>query len=100
MNIKNNARKFSGTIKNIARETALEVTRSCFRVYTAIVTRAPYTDSNKAAVCDVRLTEDSTVLTLPYSSKLSTIQVGEMVLVATIYNSLSNAVVWETYNFN
>ncbi len=81
-------------IEAVARDVVKEETRACLRVYKATVVMPPSGD-----VCEVRLTGDDTVLALPYSSAVASVTVGETVLVAVIYGSMRNAIVWQKTNF-
>lgn len=87
-------------IEKIVRSVVAETTRDCFRVLKATVETAPYEDSNLGPVCQVKLIGDETALTLPYSTKMSGMQVGDVVLIAVVYGSFRNAIVWEKQGFN
>ena len=95
------ADKFSESSKMKRDLTALiesvikEKTRDCFRVYKATVTTAPNGTS-----CGVKLIGDETEISIPYSSKVSSVSTGDVVWVATIFGDFRNAIVWETSNFN
>lgn len=68
---------------------------SCLRVQKAKVISPP-----DGSTCTVRIIGETTDLELPYSSRIPTsIQVGAMVWVLIISNSLSSAIVWERINF-
>lgn len=67
-------------------------TRECFRTYKAKVVSAPDLNTGK---CDVALVGQDSVLSLPYSSSVRMAEVGDMVWVATTYNSFRNAIVWQ-----
>lgn len=90
----NESERIRKAIKSIVREVLAEEEKACFRVYKAKVSTAP-----NGSTCGVKLIGDTTELTLPYSSKCSLVATGDLVWVATLYNSFSNAIVWETANF-
>ena len=94
-----NARDIKRALVETIRSVVAEETKNCLRVYRATVIQPPYNDPNMGFVCQVRLVGDQTVLTIPFSSKVAFMRIGDMVLVATTYNSFQNAIVWETYNF-
>lgn len=81
-------------LTQLIKEVVRKETRACWRVHKAVVTAAP-----NGSVCGVRLVGDTTVLMLPYSSAVASVSVGDMVLVATMFGSLSNAIVWQTPSF-
>lgn len=81
-------------LSDIVREVVREETRDCLRVYKAVVTSAP-----NGSVCSVRLVGDTTVLSLPYSSKVANVSAGSVVWVAVLFGNLRNGIVWETSNF-
>lgn len=74
-----------------------ERTRECLRTYKAKVVTAPNTTTKK---CEVQLIGQDTTLSLPYSTAVSGVIVGDMVWVATTYNSWKNAVVWQKIKFD
>ena len=85
----------------LIKEAVRQETQECLRVYRAVVKTAPYTTTDDGReVCDVQLTGDTTVLTLPYSTKMQNMEVGQIVLIATTYDSFQNAIVWEKPYFN
>lgn len=69
---------------------------SCLRVKKAKVIVAPNTTTN---VCTVQIVGDTTELTIPFSSRVTSATAGEMVWVLIISNSLSSAIVWEKIRF-
>lgn len=91
----NESAKIQKSLVKLIKKVVAAETRPCFRVYKAVVTAAPANN-----LCKVKLIGDQTEIELPYSSKMSSMAVGDVVLVATVFNSLSNAIVWETYNFS
>lgn len=93
------AREIKNMLKGLIKETIAEETKNCFRVYRARVLRLPYNDPNLGRVCQVQIVGDQSVLSIPFSSRVASMRIGDMVLVATLYNSFQNAIVWETYNF-
>lgn len=74
-----------------------ERTRECLRTYKAKVVTAPNSQTGK---CEVQFVGQSTTLSLPYSTSVSSVAVGDMVWVATTYNSWKNAVVWQKIKFD
>ena len=99
MNLLSESKQIKELIKKVVSKQVKEETKSCFRVYKAKVVQGPYIDEILGSVCQVSLFGDTTVLTIPYSSKVQNMAVGDIVLVATIFNSFRNAIVWETPNF-
>jgi hypothetical protein len=83
----------------LVRAVVQEETKSCFRVYKAVVKTAPYTDPEIGLVCQIVLNGDQNTLTVPFSSAISSLSVGDVVLVALIYNSWRNAFVWKKIPF-
>lgn len=81
-------------IERLVRSVVREETRDCVRAYKAVVVSAP-----SSGVCSVQLIGDTSVLSLPYSSKCSGVSVGEVVWVAVLFGSMRNAIVWETADF-
>lgn len=94
MSILSDAADFREAITSVVRDEIEKQTRDCMRVRKAVVTSAP-----NGSVCGVRFVGDDTVLSLPYSSAVSSVSVGDAVWVAVLYGSLRNAVVWETAKF-
>lgn len=88
------SKRLRSQMKRLIQEVVKEETRACFRVYKAVVVIAPNGTS-----CGVRLVGEQSELTLPYSSKVASVAVGDIVWVATIFGTLSNAIVWETADF-
>ena len=81
-------------IKSIVRDVVKEETRSCFRTYKAKIISPPNGTS-----CSVQLIGEYNVLKVPYSSKMATAAVGDIVWIAVPFGSLKNAIVWETGDF-
>ena len=84
------------SLNKIIKEVIAEETKPCFRVYKAKVITAPNTETQ---TCGVQLLGDNKVINIPYSSKVANVTTNSFVWVATIYNSFSNAIVWETIDF-
>lgn len=82
------------SIEKVAKEVIERDTRSCLRVYKAVVITPPYVDENLGNVCQVKMIGDDTVLTLPYATCANNIVAGDRVWVQTTYNSFKNAIVW------
>lgn len=81
-------------IKSVVNEAVEKATRDCFRVYKAVITTVP-----DGSACGVRLVGENTIMSLPYSSKITGVSVGDIVWIASIYGSMHNAIVWETADF-
>ncbi len=94
MNLLDDAKVVREAIASVVRDVIGEETRDCFRVRKAVVTSAP-----NGSKCSVRLVGDETVLSLPYSSAVSSVSVGDVVWVAILGSSMRNALVWETADF-
>ena len=94
MSLLADAKEVRAAIEAIVRDEIDRETRDCFRVRKAVVTTAP-----NGTKCSVKLVGDDTILSLPYSSAVSSVSVGNVVWVAILGNSMRNAIVWETANF-
>lgn len=94
MSLLSDAKEIRAAIAAVVREEIDRETRDCFRVRKAVVTTAP-----NGTKCSVKLVGDDTILSLPYSSAVSSVSVGNVVWVAILGNSMRNAIVWETANF-
>lgn len=90
----NEAEVFKKTVEKIASDVIRRETASCLRVYKAKVITAP-----SGSTCSVQITGDSSILSLPYSSKVANVSAGAVVWVAVLFNDLRNGIVWETANF-
>lgn len=97
MSILSDAAQFREAIAAVVREEIEKQTRDCFRVRKAVVTTAPNSGTH---LCGVKLVGDDTALSLPYSSAVSSVSVGDAVWVAIPFGSMRNAIVWETFNFS
>ncbi len=86
--------KIKQSLTKIIKEVIEEETKPCFRIYKAKVTSAP-----NGSKIGVKLIGQETTMNLPYSTNVRNATVGNIVWVATIYNSFSNALVWETVDF-
>ena len=93
-NLLNESAELRRMIEAVVREVVAAETRSCFKVYKATVITPP-----SGTACSVRLVGEDTVLSLPYSSAVSDVVAGDAVLVAVVYGSMRNAVVWQKTNF-
>lgn len=91
----NESERIRKAIKSIVKEVVKEEEKACFRVYKAKITTPP-----NGSTCGVKLIGDDTELTLPYSSGCVSVQKDSTVWVATLYDSFSNAFVWQSNNFN
>lgn len=96
MSMLNASRDLRQAIERVVKDVVTEQTRSCFRVYPAIVDTAP---NSSTGICGVHLVGDTVQLSLPYSTAVQSVTAGDMVLVATVSDSWRNAVVWQTYSF-
>lgn len=83
------------SITRIVSEVITDKAKSCLRVYKAQVKTAP-----NGSTCEVQLIGDDNTMNLPYSSECANVQKDSMVWVATLYDSFSNAIVWQPDNFN
>ncbi len=81
-------------IKSIVRDVVKDETRSCLRTYKAKIISAP-----NGVNCSVQLIGEDSTLVVPYSSKMSTAAVGDIVWLAVPFGSFKNAIVWETGDF-
>ena len=84
----------TAALEEVIRQVVSEMTEDCFRVKKAIVQSAP-----NGSVCRVKLVGDDTILSLPYSSDVSSVGAGAVVWVAILGSSMRNAIVWQTANF-
>ena len=96
MGLLSESRELRKAIEQVVEDVLKEKTRDCMRVYKAIVNTAA--DPN-TGIMKVVLFGDTTVLSLPYSSKVASSAVGSIVWVAKISDSWRNAIVWETASF-
>lgn len=92
--IMNESARIRQAITKIVKEVIAEETKPCFRVYKAQVKEAP-----NGKTCKVQLVGDENTIDLSYSSECARVTVGSMVWVATLYDSFSNAVVWQPADF-
>ena len=81
-------------LARVIREEVADLTQDCFRVRKAVVDTAP-----NGTVCKVQLVGDEAVLSLPYSSEVSSVSAGDVVWVAILGPSMRNAIVWQTHDF-
>ena len=86
--------KIRQSIRKIVKQVLEEETKPCFRLYKAQVKGLP-----NGKTCEVQIVGDENTINLPYSSSISSVAVNDMVWVATIYNSFSNAIVWQPIDF-
>lgn len=93
--IMNESARIRQAITKIVKEVIAEETKPCFRVYKAQVKEAP-----NGKTCKVQLVGDENTIDLSYSSECARVTIGSMVWVATLYDSFSNAVVWQPADFN
>lgn len=95
MDIREDSARVKAILKKIIKKVVDEECKPCFRVYKAKVVEAP-----NGQTCTVKILGDNNTMALPYSSKVSAVVENDFVWVATIYNNFSNAIVWETIDFN
>ena len=86
--------KIRQSIRKIVKQVLEEETKPCFRLYKAQIKGLP-----NGKTCEVQIVGDENTINLPYSSSISGAAVNDMVWVATIYNSFSNAIVWQPIDF-
>lgn len=86
--------KIRQSIRKIVKQVLEEETKPCFRIYKAQIKGLP-----NGKTCEVQIVGDENTINLPYSSSISSVAVNDMVWVATIYNSFSNAIVWQPIDF-
>lgn len=97
MDLFSESNKLKQAMLPFLRKVIAQETKECLRVYKARVTTAPNASTGD---CGVTLVGQSTELLLPYSTAINGVTVGEMVWVATTYDSWRNAVVWQKIDFN
>lgn len=100
MSVLEESQELRRILERFIKTTVERETRDCFRVVKATVVSPPTAHDTLGSACQVRLVGDNGVLTLPYSTKMQNMAVGDNVLVAVIYGSWRNAIVWETPGFN
>lgn len=97
MDLFNQSNKLKQALLPFLEKVINEKTKECLRTYKAKVTTAPNQETGK---CGITLMGQKTELLLPYSTAVKNVSVGDMVLVATTYNSWRNAVVWQKADFS
>lgn len=90
------AKEVRAALAEVIRQEVEALTQDCFRVKKAIVVTAPNSTTGK---CSVQLIGDDTVLSIPYSSEVSSVSVNDVVWVAWWGGSMRNAIVWQTADF-
>lgn len=100
MSVLSDSSQLRRLLESLIKPIVRSETRDCFRVYKATVVTEPFSDERLGSACQVKLIGDQTPLTLPYSTKMQNMAVGDVVLVAVIYGSWRNAIVWETTGLN
>ena len=88
----NDSERIERALRPVIRRIVEEETRSCMRVMKAVVSTAPDAQSG---LCGVKLIGEDSELILPFSSAVAGVAAGDCVLVAVIYGSWRNAIVWE-----
>lgn len=96
MSLLADAKEVRSAIAAIVRDEIQKQTSDCFRVRKATVYASP---NSTTGICRVQLIGDDTILSLPYSSAVSSVSPGAVVWVAVLGNSMRNAIVWERADF-
>lgn len=96
MALLDDAKAVRGALAEVIRQEVEALTADCFRLKKAVVTVAPNSTTKK---CSVKFVGDDTVLSIPYSSEVSSVSVGAVVWVAYWGGSMRNAIVWQTADF-
>jgi len=96
MALLDDAKEVRAALAEVIRQEVNGLTQDCFRVKKAIVQTAPNSTTGK---CSVQLIGDDTVLSIPYSSEVSSVSAGAVVWVAYWGGSMRNAIVWQTADF-
>ena len=91
--IMSESERLEKAIRAVLRKIIAEETNDCLRVIKATVSTAPNANTG---LCGVKFIGDDTELLVPYTTVTANVAVGDAVLVATIYDSMRNAVVWQT----
>ena len=97
MNAFNQADEIRKALNPYIKRIVEEQTKECLRTYKAKVIVKPNQTTGK---CGIQLIGQDQVLQLPYSTAVASVGVGDMVWVATTYNSWRNAVVWQKIDFS
>ena len=97
MDIFSQSKDLMQSITPFIKKLIEENTRECLRTYKARIVKAPDISTGK---CEVKLTGENSILSLPYSSAVIGASVGDIVWVLTTYNSWKNAIVWEKIGFS
>lgn len=90
------ARDLRSTLKSIVTAILRDDPEfaATWRVYRARVTTAP-----NGSVCGVLIVGQTQSIDLPYSTAVSDCAVGDLVIVGAVGGNLSNAVVWQKYDY-
>lgn len=96
MALLDDAKAVREALAEVIRQEVESLTQDCFRLKKAIVRTAPNSTTGK---CSVQFVGDDTVLSIPYSSEVSSVSVGAVVWVAYWGGSMRNAIVWQTADF-
>lgn len=95
MGVQEDARSIKASILRVVDDEIAKKTADCLRIRKATVTTAP-----NGTVCGVTMAGDNTALSLPYSSAVSSVSVGDIVWVLLVGSSMRNAIVWQTLDFS
>ena len=90
------AKEVRAALAEVIRQEVGELTRDCFRLKKAVVVSPP---NNMTKKCEVNFVGESEVLSLPFSSEVSSVSAGAVVWVAYWGGSMRNAIVWQTADF-
>lgn len=94
MALYDDAKEVRAALAEVIRQEVVELTADCFRLKKAVVADTP-----GVTRMSVRLVGDNTVLSIPYSSEVSSVSVNDVVWVAYWGGSMRNAIVWQTADF-
>ena len=90
------AKEVRAALAEVIRQEVGELTRDCFRLKKAVVVSPP---NDTAKKCEVHFVGESEVLSLPFSSEVSSVSRNDVVWVAYWGGSMRNAIVWQTADF-
>lgn len=79
------------SIESISKTTSKEENVSAFRLYKAVVTVAP---DPTTYIGKIRFVGETTQISVPFVNNTKTSAAGDIVWVATVFDSLRNAVAW------
>lgn len=85
MDIMTESEKLKQALRPVVADIIDRKTGACLRLYKAVVTTAPYLNSDGQLVASVQLVGDETILTLPCNQGARDALVGSAVWVGTVY---------------